>query len=349
MPKSGDLDFRRSQVWDDDLGRWQPLWLRPGTVLHAVRRLFGLPAHALDYLGNGFMNRSWLVTTDDGERYVVRVSRAELSREQIEYEHALAAAWHEWVEPVVAPLPGVDGRTVQVEDGWRLSLFPFVEGVVGTKVDQEVRTQESAVTLARLHRVAVDELDFGQRPEFHAVHESPRWLWHEVRPVLEQKLHSDPEYRRLAGAIDREVAALDPWLDRLTTEGSLGPVAPVHGDFNPRNLLFRDNRLAGIVDFDACHLDAIVAEVAGVGFGDPDLDPPAFFRAYLDAGGPLDAGAFGLLGGFARIGCLSEVQWSVDDGAVHPEVHRQLTAVVDGLTWLRDRERDLCGRTDGAG
>ena len=351
MPKLGDLNHERTHYWNGDLWQWQPLWLRPADVVRAVRERFGVPAHALDYLGDGCLNQSWLVTADDGREYVLRVSREELSREQIEYEHRLATALHERVDVVVAPLPGGDGATVQRESDRLLSLSPYVQGILGTQVDPEVRARESASALARLHRAAVDLPGFGQRPGFSAVHQPPRWLWHDVEPTLRNALGDDPAYRRLADAIEREVAELDAWLDELEADRRLSPTAPIHGDFNPRNLLFRDNRLVGVIDFDGCHVDSIAWEVAQVGFGNPDVDPVAFFRTYLHAGGPLETEDFELLGGFARIGCLSEVQWSVDDGVVHPEVHRLLGEVVDGVTWLRNRAADLGdgGVTTGAG
>jgi Ser/Thr protein kinase RdoA (MazF antagonist) len=345
MPKLGDLNHERTHFWNGELWQWQPLWIRPADVVLAVRERFGAPAHALDYLGDGCLNQSWSVTAEDGRRYVLRVSRSDVTRDQVEHEHALATALHKRIDVVVAPLPGVDGRTTQLEGDRILSLFPFVEGTLGTQVDPGIRARESAVALAKLHRVAVDELEYEQRPGHSAVHEPPRWLWHEVKPTLLRKLGGDQRFQDLAAAIDREVAELDSWLDELAAGRRLRPIAPIHGDFNPRNLLFRDDRLVGIIDFDGCHLDSIAWEVAQVGFGDPDVDPMRFFRAYRTAGGPLEATDFELLGGFARIGCLSEVQWSVDDGTVNPRVLELLTEVVDGVTWLRDRDAELRAST----
>ena len=40
------------------------------------------------------------------------------------------------------------------------------------------------------------------------------------------------------------------------------PLLPVHGDFHRFNLLWEGSRISGIVDWDACRRDALVADIA---------------------------------------------------------------------------------------
>lgn len=336
----GELSPGRTRFWNGELWGYQPLWLPPDAVLDAVRQRYGKDVRVAEFLGDGCMNQSWRVVgagSEDGA-YVLRVSRREISREQVAYEHAFSTALHETMEVVVAPVPGVDGSTIQDSEGQTLSLFPYVEGVPGTRVDPAVRSREAAAVLAKLHRTSLDELDLGQRPGQTSVEEAPRWPWRKVEPFLRTELAGDRRFEELADAIETELAKLDRWLDELTAAGRLAPRATVHGDFNPRNLLFRDDRLVAVIDFDNCRRDSIANEVAQVGFGADDVDPRTFWRDYLDAGGPLAPDDFELLGGFARIGCLSEVQWSVDGTRIHPRVNDLLGDIVDGLRWLRTRE-----------
>ncbi|MDQ3328384.1 MAG: phosphotransferase, partial [Chloroflexota bacterium] len=303
---------------------------------------FRRPVSAPQLLGEGLLNQSWRIDAPDGP-YVLRVSRPERSSGEVAYEHTLIRALHETVAAVVPPLPGHNGETVQ---RWRrriLSLFPYIEGTPGTAVEPDVRSQQAATTLAQVHRVSVN-LGFGQRPGWRSVDEHPRFIWPTVRPVLEHDLRDTAGLADLYAVFDREVSSLDAWLDDLHRSGRPLLRAPVHGDMNPRNLIFQRNNLVAVIDWDDCRLDPIAWEVAQVGFGASDTDPSAFFRSYLDAGGPLAPDDFELLGGFARMGALSDVQWTTQgDRAEHagPQAVATLREVAASLAWLREREGDL--------
>ena len=337
--KTGDLSPEGKHMWDGCA--WEPLWLLPDEVVDAVRARFGRTVTTPRLLGEGLLNQSWRIDSPGG-LYVLRVSRSERPREQVAYEHAFIRALREHVAAVVAPLPGQDGETVQ---RWRrriLSLFPYIEGTPGTAVEPDVRSRRAATTLARIHRVGVD-LGFGQRPGWSSVDEHPRLIWPTVRPVLERDLGGEADLAELFAVFDREVSDLDAWLDDLHRSGRPLPRASVHGDFNPRNLIFHRNNLVAVIDWDDCRLEPIAWEVAQVAFGAPDTDPHAFFQSYLDAGGPLTPDDFELLGGFARAGALSEVRWATVGGLAeraHPRAVATLREVVAGLAWLREREGD---------
>ncbi len=338
--KTGDLSPDGQHMWDGVA--WEPLWLLADEVASAVRARFGRTVTTPRLLGEGLLNQSWRIDSPDGS-YVLRVSRPERPREQVEYEHALIRALHEHVAAVVPPLPGHDGETVQRWRGRILSLFSYVEGTPGTAVEPDVLSRQAAAMLARIHRVGVG-LGFGQRPGWRSVDEHPRLVWSEVRPVLERDLGSAADLVELFAVFDREVSDLDAWLDDLHRSGRPLRRAPVHGDFNPRNLIFRGADLVAVIDWDDCRLEPIALEVAQVGFGAPGTDPRAFFRAYLDAGGPLTPDDFELLGGFAIVGALSEVQWTTVGGSAeraHPRAVATLREVAAGLAWLREREGHL--------
>lgn len=337
----GDLSPGGKRMWGSG-GAWEPLWLRADEVVDAVRMRFGRTVAAPRLLGDGLLNQSWRVDSPDG-RYVLRVSRPERPREQVAYEHALLRALREHVAAVVAPLPDRDGETVQRWRGRVLSLFPYIEGTPGTAIAPDVRSRQAATMLARIHRAGTG-LGLGQRPGWRSVDEHPRLIWPAVRPVLERDLGGGADLGELFAVFDREVSDLDAWLDALHRSGRPLPRAPVHGDFNPRNLIFRRSNLVAVIDWDDCRLEPIAWEVAQVGFGAPDADPRAFFRSYLDAGGPLRPDDFALLGGFARVGALSEVQWTTVGGRAdraHPRAVATLREVAASLAWLREREGDL--------
>lgn len=340
VPNIGDLSADGCHYWDSDIWQWQPLWLMPNDVIDAVRHRFERSVTSACFLAAGLLNQSWRVNTNQ-ETYVLRVSRAERSCDQITYEHAFIREMKKHVSVVIPSLSGRDGETIQHWQGRILTLFPFIEGANGSVIDPDHRTWEAATALARIHRASLDHIQFGQRPGFRAVDEQPRWIWSKVRPVLRRDLADAEDLDDLCDILDREIASLNAWLDDVHASQRPLPRATVHGDFNPRNLIFRDSRLVAVIDWDECHVGPIAWEVARVGFGEPDVDPSAFWPAYLDAGGPLSPHDLHLFGGFARMSALSELQWTVKDERATPHAIQQLRELVAGFNWLYERGADL--------
>lgn len=334
-PEIGDLSPDDRHYWDGDIWGWQPLWLVPDEVVDAARQRFDHTptATAAQFLASGLLNQSWRVDTSQGS-YVLRVSRSERTHEQVAYEHAFARELNKHISAVVPPLPGRDGATIQPWRGLLLSLFPFIEGIPGVAIPPADRNRQAASVLARIHRVSLDLLQFDQRPDFRSVDEHPRWIWSAVKPTLSKELANTGGFADLAAALNDEIASLDAWLDGLHASQRPLPRATVHGDFNPRNLIFQDRRLAAVIDWDECRVEPLAWEVAQVAYGEGEGDPIAFWDSYLAAGGPLAPEDVDLLPGFARMGALSELQWTVNDGQVTPHAFTQVRDVVASLTGL---------------
>lgn len=341
---TGDLSPEGTHVWDGH--DWEPLWLQRDDVVEACRTCFGREPGTPEFLAEGLTNQSWRVDTEapDGDgAYVLRVSGPELSRAQIGYEHAVAGGLHEQVAEVIAPVPGAGGETLQTFRDRMVTLFPHVDGTTGAAVDPDIRADQAARILARIHRAGTDR-GFGQRPGGRAVDEPPRLTWPAVRPILEQELRRDEEVGELFAFFDQEVDALDAWLDGLRESGRTLTRGLVHGDFGPRNLMFTHGHLAGVVDWDFCHADILAFEVADAALGTlgalnaAGADPTSFWRTYLDAGGPLAIDDADLLGGFARIGALSELGYALDGrGRAKPWATEIMHGVVADITRRRDR------------
>lgn len=339
-PAIGELSPDGLHYWGGDIWQWQPLWLAPDEVIEATQQRFDQACSTVHFLAAGLLNQSWRVDTDHGS-YVLRVSRSERSHDQITYEHAVTQELNKHVSAVVPPLPGRDGATIQRWRGRMLSLFPFVEGVDGSAITPDARIRQAANVLAHIHRASLEHLHLGQRPGFRQADAHPRWVWTAVRPTLTRELAGTDGLDAIVDTLDRETANLDAWLDGFHASKRPLTRATVHGDFNPRNLIFRDGLLVAVIDWDDCRIEPIAWEVAQAGFGAGDVDPPAFWRTYLDAGGPLTPPDSDLLGGFARMGALSELQWTVKDGKATPHAFNQVRDVVAALAWIRAREADL--------
>jgi Ser/Thr protein kinase RdoA (MazF antagonist) len=333
VPAVGDLSADGTHVWGGHT--WEPLSLVSGEVVDAARVCFGRDASAPPtFMTEGLMNESWRIDSPDGA-YVLRVSRSDLSREQVRYEHAVTGQLHDTVREVVAPLLGRDGETLQTWQGRDLSLFPYIDGVLGTDVEPATRWQQAATILARIHRASTS-LAVGRPPDQSRMVDEQPTMWSTVRPVLERELPPTAEVGKLLSFFDSEAAALEAWLDSLRRSGRQLRRGVVHGDFNPRNMIFSQDRLVALIDWEHCHLDALAYETAGVALEAPD--PLAFWRAYLDADGPLNADDIDLFDGFARIGTLTGLYFTTDGGdRAKPWAIEILREVADGMGQLRER------------
>ncbi len=244
---------------------------RPQTSREVARRWDITP---IDYL-NGGHNQHWLVE-HRGSRLVLRGYMKE-PFEDIAYElevmRRLAALG--WPIPAVveAPIP-IDGRT------W--CLFTFLRGAPRTSTNSWEERRARGRLLAQLNESAATLQGMGQRKGFS----------------LSDQVISDPE---LIPAI-REYARIDPgeahilrWhLDRAQESFELidledAETILLHGDFAPWNLLFEGERLTGILDFEATHLNYRVADFANS------------WRGYQDE----------LIDGYQEIHRLNELDWQL--------------------------------------
>lgn len=307
-PSVGELSADGTKVWGGHT--WEPLWLLQPEVVEAAKVRFGRVVDVTPtFMAEGLMNQSWRVGSPDGT-YVLRVSRPELSRESVAYEHAVIGLLHREVREVVPALPGSNGETLQVWRGRALSLFPYIDGTLGTDVEAAIRWQQAASVLARIHRTSTS-LDLTQPADHARTVVDQSTMWSTVRPVLARDLPRSVEVGELLRFFDDEAADLEAWLESVRTSGRQLRRGVVHGDFNPRNLIFRDNQLIAAIDWEYCHVDVLAYEVA-LALKAPD--PLAFWRTYLDAGGPLKVKDIDLLGGFARIDTLAGLYFTTDGG-----------------------------------
>lgn len=317
---------------------WQPLWLVPEQVREAANTLYGHRAHSIEFLAAGLLNQSWRVATRD-ETFVLRASRAERARLQIEYEHAVTIELHRHAPGVVPPLAGQDSHTVQRWHDHIVSLFPFISGALASTIPPRTYVPMAAQTLAQLHVASQRYVRLDQRPGFQSIDVQPWQIWQAVRPVLLDHFGDCPSELGLLSLIQREVEELDVWLSRLRKNRRLQARGVVHGDFNPRNLICRNDSLTAVIDWDDCRIEPFVWEVAHVAFASPGASPDRFWTTYVDAGGPLERWDRDLLGGFARLGSLAELQWTIKAGRATPHAAGQIRHVLDDLERIKALER----------
>jgi Ser/Thr protein kinase RdoA (MazF antagonist) len=206
------------------------------------------------YLG-GSRSRTWRVRRGSSA-FAVKWLSAEV-RSDWRYETRVMAALRavNWPAPVLTEEPIVRGDGV-----WR--LFAWLPGEPAPVEDNAAEEYARGRLLAEFHAASSSLGVAGQRDGFALPRQTisdpllDQWL-----TVHEQRL---PEEGRILRAF-REAAA-----GQLADHESDVPSSVIHGDFTRWNLLFDGGALSGILDFEACHNNHLVADFALAWRGDHD-------------------------------------------------------------------------------
>lgn len=184
-----------------------------------------------------------------GEDKVARLPRHEPTVGRLEQEHRWLVELAPFVpldvpEPLARGLPG-EGYP------WAWSIYRWLEGEPATtaRVDDERRlAADLAALVAALQRIDADD---GPPPsQLNAFR---------GEPLAQRDEQTRTWIAALTGRIDM-AAATSLWEAGLAAPAWDGPPVWIHGDLDARNLLVRDGRLSGVVDW-GC-----------LGVGDPAWD-----------------------------------------------------------------------------
>lgn len=180
--------------------------------------------------GEGWDNRTFHLGTD----LAVRLPRRAASAPLVEHEQR-------WL-PVLAPhLPLPVPNPVRVgRPGcgfpWRWSVTPWLPGetaLVSPPVDEYAAASDLARFLRALHRPAPDD--------------APWNAWRGV-PLDARNARLREHVAAIAGRVDH-AAVIETWERVRVTPPWTGAAMWIHGDLHPGNLLVRDGRLSGVLDF----------------------------------------------------------------------------------------------------
>jgi aminoglycoside phosphotransferase (APT) family kinase protein len=220
------------------------------------------------YLG-GRRRQHWLVSRGSTQ-LVLAVSPGDVTYELEVQRHLLRAGW---------PVPELVGGPVRLADKtWYLAAR-----LPGTPVEEaNAQRRRRGHLLAELHASTAQLTDLGQRNGF----------------VLADTLVADREldaslraYERLRPTEGRIMRWHLDWARAAFARLDLSRAETLvlHGDFAPWNLLFEGERLSGILDFEASHLNYRVADFALAWRGDQD----------------------DVLAGYAEVHTLSDLDWEL--------------------------------------
>lgn len=273
--------------------------LVPAEVLEA----FECPGAAPTLLEGGVMNRDWRVETPGGPVVLRRYNRVRTAP-TILWEHAIIGFAQERGWPVPNPIVTPAGTTLLAEADRYWSASAFLEGEPGLEESAGMRRIYGRL-LARLHNdLASFDLD-GQRPGFGKTWEldvmveaAGAGTFNDLLAVFSR------DYPELGSLVRRQRYRSLRELSRLHYPDL--PDRPIHGDFEPKNLLFKDGQLSAVLDFDQARRDALICDIAPLLMPFQPLDTrlcAAFLEGYQSVR-PLSDAEWDLLPALVRASLL---------------------------------------------
>lgn len=249
---------------------------RPLIDVEAALRAWDLGGAAATRARWGLNNASWSVDSARG-RHVLRVY-SQASADDVAYEHGLLRRLRDANLPFATPRPvsGPSGRTWEIvgtPDGPRMTaLFERIEGEHIDDADA-AGVEAAGTAFATLDRALV-ALSNGTRSWDARITS--------VHPLVTDLSELDELGERGADFLRRMARAPS------ALRASLRPRQVIHGDFAFGNVLLRDGRVNGILDFEFGLLDARAAELATalrlvISKGTRDLLWRPLLRGYLTA------------------------------------------------------------------
>jgi aminoglycoside phosphotransferase (APT) family kinase protein len=211
--------------------------------------------------GEGFDNYLFQL----GDHHAARLPRRVIGVEPLENElRRLGVATRNVT--LATPLPVFAGSP-SPHYAWPWMITSWIEGVSGDEVEDDwLRgcTTSLATFLRELHVTAPDD--------------APKNPWRSI-PLAERAADFEARLESLRNDVDATNAwSLFEWACASTPRRS--PPTWLHGDFHPGNMVFRDGRLVGVVDFgDLCAGDP-ATDLAGALLTLPYDELAAFFSAY---------------------------------------------------------------------
>ena len=204
-------------------------------------------------VSSGYVNHNWIVQTARG-KFVVRVAAKDRLLRELQFEHEVLCNLRNLPYTVPLPIPNLAGNTVTLYQGHRVWIYKYLEGEIKKKVSVPV-VRQLALAIARLH-VATEHLQTKHKKDW------PSGLSRKRLVLQLGKLR----FRRksaVASFYTKHVAEVQQYVRQVHSEGyDLLRKQIIHSDIYLPNVLFKNNRITAIIDFDNLRRDSPVRDIA---------------------------------------------------------------------------------------
>jgi len=249
-PRSGDkLKFLFKEK-EPFLAMAKRLWLSQeiSGVKPFVEAKYNLKIKNLWVMAWGYNNIILLAQTDRG-KVTIRFSQRERTGRDLEFESEVAQKLHQSGIPVRVPLVSEEGKLFyRISGGYALQVQTYLEGSSKPPKFLKSHLTSSAELLAQLHSV-------GRAREFEYIDRS-----FDAGQVVRESSLRLTETKNIPAEFLREIGwkaffiEVEDFFDRFAeiwkrTRDTVR-VGLVHGDFNPSNLVFDEEKVVGVLDFE---------------------------------------------------------------------------------------------------
>ena len=205
---------------------------------------------------HGFINDNWVVGTSRGRYFLKRRHPSQRNLGVVRAQHALVAHLRAAGFPAPALIPSDRGETFLTLGEECYEIQNYIDGT-RYQHNRSAHFLEAALTLGRYHACVwgFTSHTLSTLGELY----TPAVLSANIdRLVTAWGPARDPSVAPIIRQLEAHVADL---MTRFSRHGTL-PELVIHGDYYADNLLFRDDRLVGVVDHDKARWQPRVAELA---------------------------------------------------------------------------------------
>lgn len=221
---------------------------------------------AAQRIEQGFVNENWIVDTDR-RRYFVKRRHPDPHKPEQKSDTRLILAQHDlmkWLReggfPAPAIVPTAGGETLLILNGELYEIQDYIEGDLYDH-NRSAHLEAAATTLGRYHARVKGFAPWAlcTRGELYSPTNASTALRLVTARLHEAcQLGEDPG---LPTAIHQLRSRAHDLAARFAHHGTL-PHLVIHGDYYADNLLFRDDQIVGVVDYDNASWQPRVAELA---------------------------------------------------------------------------------------
>jgi Ser/Thr protein kinase RdoA (MazF antagonist) len=277
----------------------------------------------------------------DGKDYMVKKMHRNTTPADLNYINNFTRYMNSRIPEVAVLNVALDGQFYFGEEGAYIVVGDWLPGKKYHHSEPWL-IKAVAELMANLHKTSMVWPEGGKRPQMASLEDLDwdrngmfdretvtRVLRRDPSPMFETSKPADrPDVEFILSKVDlifEEYEKTEKWMKNLAGSGRLLTRAVIHGDIYNSNLLWEDQRITGVLDWDCCQYEPLVYELGRVlweysknsdkGTIDP-VRSACFLESYLSAGGPVSGDQMDLMLGYIRLLRVTEVLFYVQNAVI---------------------------------